>query len=130
MIWLVRSAMCALFPRSASMPGIADTGIDAFLRQYRRECTRLLWSGLVLGAVVFTLAPVITIGVPLPSFLLPRRALDRYARKVTAHPLYLVRQTVFLVKMVAGLCWGSHPDVRKRYALPAYAPDPGTWRDA
>jgi hypothetical protein len=47
---------------------------------------------------------------------------------VTGHRIYLVRQTVFLLKMVAGLCWGAHPDVRARLALRAYPADPGTWR--
>jgi hypothetical protein len=126
--WLILSAMRALYPRSPDLPGIADTGIDEFLRRYRRESTRLLWMGLVLGTIVFTLTPVMTIGVPLPSFLLPRRALDRHALAVASHRLYLVRQTVFLVKMVAGLCWGAHPAVRERLALPPYPPDPGSWR--
>lgn len=129
-LWLMRSAMCALYPGSPTLPSLADTGIDAFLRRYRRESSLLVWSGLVLGTLVFTFAPLITIGVPLPSFLLPRRALDRYAMKVAGHPVYLVRQTVMLVKMVAGLCWGSHPDVRKLFGLPAYPVDPGTWRGA
>lgn len=128
MIWLIRRAMCAFFPRTASLPGVADVGIDAFLEQYRREASRLLWVGLVLGAVVFTLTPLFTIGVPLPAFLLPRRALDRHANKIASHRVYLLRQSVFLVKMIGGLCWGSHPDVRRLMALPPYPPDPGTFR--
>lgn len=128
MIWLIRSAMCALYPPSADLPGVADTGIDAFLARYKRETSLLLWSGLVLGAVVFTLTPLFTVGIPLPSFLLPRGALERHARRITVSRVYLVRQTVFLVKMVAGLCWGAHPDVRKILNLPPYPADPGTWR--
>src|SRR5262245_48601711 len=120
--------MRALYPRSGDVPGIADTGIVEFLSRYRRECSTLVWTGLVLGTFVFTLTPLITIGVPLPSFLLPRRALDRHACAAASHRLYLVRQTVFLVKLVAGLCWGADPEVRKRLALPAYPADPGTWR--
>src|SRR5262245_34544426 len=118
----------ALYPRSEHVPGVADTGIEEFLRRYRRESGLLVWIGLVLGTIVFTLSPLITIGVPLPSFLLPRRALDRHACAVAGHRFYLVRQTVFLVKLVAGLCWGADPEVRKRLALPAYPADPGTWR--
>jgi len=126
--WLILSAMRALYPRSGALPGIDETGIEEFLRRYRRESNRLVWAGLVLGTIVFTLSPLITIGVPLPSFLLPRRALDRHACAVAGHRFYLVRQTVFLVKLVAGLCWGAHPDVRKHLALAPYPPDPGTWR--
>ena len=128
MIWLIRSAMCALMPPSADLPGVADTGIDAFLAQYRRESSLLLWSGLVLGSVVFALTPLLTVAIPLPAFLLPRSALERHARKISTHRFYLLRQTVFLVKMVAGLCWGAHPDVRKILNLPPYPADPGTWR--
>jgi hypothetical protein len=122
--------MCALMPPVDGLPGLADTGIDAFLRQYKRECTALLWAGLILGSVVFTITPLITIGAPLPAFLLPRRALDRHANKIASHRIYVLRQTVFLVKMVAGLCWGSHASVRELLALPPYPPDPGTWRSS
>ena len=115
-------------PASDDFPGLADLGIDAFLRQYKRECPFILWLGLVVGSVVFAITPLITIGVPLPSFLLPKRALDRHANAIASHPVYVLRQAVFLVKMVAGLCWGSHPSVRKILALPPYPPDPGTWR--
>jgi hypothetical protein len=126
--WLILSAMKALYPRTGDLPGVADTGIEEFLRRYRRETSRLIWTGLVFGTFVFTFFPLLTIGVPLPSFLLPRRTLDRYAHAVATHPLYLVRQAIFLVTMAAGLCWGAHPDVRARLALPAYPPDPGGYR--
>lgn len=128
MIWLIRSAMCAFFPRAEGLPGVADVGIDAFLERFREETSRLMWVGLVLGAVVFAITPLFTIGVPLPSFLLPKRALDRHANKIASHPVYVLRQAVFLVKMVGGLCWGSHPDVRRIMELPPYPPDPGTFR--
>ena len=128
MIWLIRRAMCALYPKTASLPGIADTDVEGFLRRYKRESTALMWIGLVFGAVVFTLTPLITIGVPLPSFLLPKKALDRHASKIARHPVYLLRQAVFLVKFSAGLCWGADACVRGLFALPPYPADPGTWR--
>src|SRR5262249_550140 len=130
----ILSAMRALYPRGPSdprthdLPGVEDTGIAAFLEQYRKESTALLWAGLVLGALVFTLTPLMTVWIPLPSFLLPRKVLDRHAYRVATHRLYLVRQPIVLLKMVAGLCWGSHPKIRERWHLPAYAADPGTWR--
>lgn len=128
MIWLLRSAMCAIFPRTERLPGIADTDIDEFLARYRRESSLLLWTGLVLGGVIFTITPLFTIGIPLPSFLLPRRALDRHAAAILSNRFYLVRQAVFLVKMVGGLCWGSHPAIRAILSLPPYPEDPGTYR--
>ena len=46
------------------------------------------------------------------AFLLGLR--DRYAHAVSSHPLYLVRQLIFLVKFAGGLCWGRDPAVRAR----------------
>lgn len=128
MIWLVRSAMCAFYPRTDDLPGLEDVGIDAFLVQFKRETTFLMWLGTVLGALVYHLSPLLTIFVPLPALLLTKRLRDEHAHKLGAHPIYLVRQTAMLVKLPAGLCWGRHPDVRKKLALPVLPPDPDTWR--
>jgi hypothetical protein len=125
---LIRAALVALMPPAAGFPGVADTGLDEFLDRFRRESSRMLWIGVVAGAVVFTLLPPFTIGVPLPSFLLGAKLRDRYAAAVTKHPLYLVRQAIFILKMCGGLCWGQHPAVRAQLNLPPYPADPGTWR--
>ena len=53
---------------------------------------------------------------------------DKHANKITSAPIYLVRQAIFLLKLPGGLCWGTHPTVRKHFALAAYAPDPETVR--
>ena len=74
MLWLIKFAMCTMMPRTAGLPGIADTDLDGFLRRMKKETNLLYWLGLVLGALVFTLTPLITIGVPLPAFALPRKA--------------------------------------------------------
>ena len=127
MLWLVRSAIVALFPRT-DLPGAADCGLDAFLVKYRRESTLLLWLGAIAGALVFHLTPVLTVYVPLPAFLLPRALLEKHAQRITTTRFYLLRQAVFLVKLVGGLCWGAHPEVRRRFMLQPLKPDPGTWR--
>lgn len=128
MLWLVRSAMVALYPRAAGLPGLADTGIDPFLRQFRRETTRLVWLGVVLAALLFHAAPPFTVGVPLPAFLLPPRLRDAHARRMGNANLYLVKQAMLVLKLPAGLCWGRDPEVRRHFAMPVYGPDPGTWR--
>ena len=128
MTWLVRAAIVALYPRTADLPGAADCGLDEFLVRYRRESTPLLWLGAVAGALAFHLTPLFTVYVPLPAFWLPRPLLERHAQRVTTTNLYLLRQAVFLVKMVAGLCWGADPAVRARFGLPPLPTDPGTWR--
>lgn len=134
MLWLVRSAIVALYPRverdGLVIPGAADCGLDDFLRRFKAETPMLVWVGTVLGALVFHLSPLMTVFVPLPAFLLPAGLLDRHAARITGTSVYLLRQAVFLVKLPGGLCWGADPQVRKLIALPALGPDPGTWRAA
>ena len=114
-------------PAVDGLPGLGDTKLEPFIRAYLREMDMLSTTGLVLGALLFVLAPVITIGVPLPSFLLPAKWLDSYSNRVVGHPIYLVRQGISVLKMVACLCWGADPMVRKRLNLDPYPADPGTW---
>ncbi len=124
----MRHAMRALYPRTEALPGLEDTDDAAFLARYRQETTRLMWLGLVLATFVFVSTPLLTVYLPLPSFLLPRALLDRHAYRVTYSRLYLLRQAVFLLKLTAGLCWGSHPSVRAKMAMAPYPADPDTWR--
>jgi hypothetical protein len=130
MIWLIKFAMRTMMPRTEALPGIADTNLDGFLHRLRTDANFLYWLGLVLGALVFMLTPLFTIGVPLPAVALPRKALARHTERVLSHPIYLVRQAVFLVRVSAGLCWGADENVRARFALPPYPPDPGTFRQS
>jgi hypothetical protein len=128
MTWLVRTAIVLLYPREGDLPGAEDCDLDAFLERFRRETTPLMWFGVVLGAIVFHLTPIFTVFVPAPAFALPPALANRHAERVSASDVYLLRQAIFLVKLVAGLAWGGHPSVRARFALPPLAPDPGTWR--
>jgi hypothetical protein len=128
MLWLMRFTMCALFPRTKHLPGLSDTEVREFLRRFRRETTLSIWIGISLGTLLFIWSPPFTVGLPLPAFLLPKKKLDRHARKLAASRYYLVRQLIFLVKMIAGFCWGADPQVRKAFNLKALPPDPGTLR--
>jgi hypothetical protein len=127
--WFIQHAMKALYPRTEALPGIEDTDVSGFLVRYRRESSTLMWLGLVAGTFAFVWSPVVTLLLPLPSFVLPRKLLDRHAFRVTYSRIYLLRQAVFLVKLAAGLCWGMHPEVRRRFAMAPYPEDPGTWRE-
>lgn len=120
--------MATFYPRSERFPGIEDMALDAYLARFKRECAPLMWAGFVLGTLFFHLTPLFTVFIPLPAFLLSEGARERHAQRLTGHPLYYVRQPVFLVKMVAGLLWGADPRVRAALALPPYPADPGTWR--
>lgn len=128
MLALVRAAIILLYPRTPELPGAEDCDLDAFLTKYREETTPLVWAGVVLGAIVFHLTPVLTVKVPLPAFFLPAKLADRHAHEISSTDSYMLRQAIFLVKLVAGLAWGSHPDVRKHFALAPLAADPDDWR--
>ena len=122
--------MVTFYPRAEGFPGIEDMDLDAYLVGYRRECAVIMWAGFVLGTLLYHLTPLLTVFVPLPAFLLPAGLRERHAQRVLAHPIYYVRQPVYLLKMIAGLRWGADPRVRERFGLPAYGVDPGTWRRA
>jgi hypothetical protein len=117
-----------MFPAEGDMPGVADMDAAAYVRKLRAESTFTYWVGVVVGALVFIAAPVITIGWPVPAMLLPAATLDRYADRVAGHPIYLVRQAMLLLKLNGGMLWAAHPTVRAAFGLPAYPPDPGTFR--
>lgn len=129
-LWLIKQAMYPLLPRSSHLPGLADTDLDAFLRRLRRESDVVFWSGLWLGALVFAATPLITLGVPLPAFLLPRRLLERHTARIITHPIYLLRQALSVVRLIAGMCWGADPRVRACFELAPYPADPGTFRQS
>jgi hypothetical protein len=127
-VWLIRSAIEALYPRHGETPGAGELGLREFLARFRREAPLLMWVGLVASAVVFTLTPVLTVGWPLPSFWLPAAVRDRHAHALASHRWYLLRQLVMLLKMAGGMCWGQSAAVRAAHSVAAYPADPGTWR--
>jgi hypothetical protein len=128
MIWLIKQAMLPFMPRSAALPGLADTELDAFLRRMHRESDSLFWAGIVAGALAFALTPLITLGLPLPAFALPQRWRARHAARLLSHPIYALRQAMILLRYAAGMCWGADPHVRASFALKPYPSDPGTFR--
>jgi hypothetical protein len=120
--------MCDLMPRVGDMPGVADTDIDGFLAQVRRETTFLIWLTIVGGALAFVCTPLLTVYLPLPTFFLPAELRNTHAERAFTRAPYLLRQAMFLLKMYACMCWGQHPSVRERLALAPYPADPGTFR--
>ena len=128
--WLLRSAMRQLYPRTEHFPGIEDCGDVEFVARFHRESAPLLWLGVSAGAWLYALTPLFTVLVPLPSFWLPRGLADKHANKIASLPIYLLRQPIFLVKMIAGLCWGADPKVREAIGLPPYGPDPDAYRQS
>lgn len=129
-IWLIKFAMRTTMPRTDKLPGIADTELDAFLRKMQKEADGMFWLGLVVGAIVFMLSPLVTVWLPVPALFLPKSLLARHSERILAHRIYPLRQAVFLVRLSAGMCWGADANVRARFELPAYIADPGTFRQS
>lgn len=130
MSWFARFALKAVFPSGGALPGIAETDLDGFLERLRAEAPPMVVLGLEAGAILFTFSPLITIGVPLPAFLLPPRLLELHANRLTSHPIYIVRQLMVALKTFAGLCWGADPEVRRAFNLTPYIADPGSWKES
>jgi hypothetical protein len=126
--FVVREAMCVLLPPAHGFPGVAGTDVRGFVERLARDSSATFWLGVVLGSWVIVLSPLITVLVPLPTFWLGESLRDRHASRLIGHPFYLIRQAAFLVKMMAGMCWGMDPVVRERLKIPPVGPDPGTWR--
>ena len=127
---MIRFAMSVMMPEIDGLKGLRDTHIDDFLRKMRREAEPIYWLGLVVGAVVFMLSPIVTVYLPLPAVLLPEKLLARHSERIVSHRIYILRQAVFLVRLSAGMCWGADDGVRETFALSPYPGDPGTFRQS
>ncbi len=127
--WITRFALRAMIPRTEGVKGVGDTGLKPFLKRLNREGTFMFKLGLRASTWVFILTPLFTVFIPAPAFLLSARLRDKHARKLAAHSVYLLRQSAFMLKMVAALCWAADSEVRARVGLTPLTPDPGTWRE-
>jgi hypothetical protein len=125
---LVRFALTAYYPRVDDLPGLADLGVDEKITALRRESTPVFWVGIVLAALVFQLAPILTLRRPWLATSLTPEELDRHAHALTSHPWYLVRQMPLMLKLIGGIFWAQSPEIRSFVNLPPYPPDPGTRR--
>jgi hypothetical protein len=95
--------------------------VAAFFAEYLRRAPLLAAFGLRVMVWALTWLPLVFVGRPLPASALAPTTRERYlARWVDSHSYY-VREGFFLVKMVALLGWGAHPEIRARFAMPPCA---------
>jgi hypothetical protein len=125
---LVRFALTAYYPRTDDLPGLADLDVDEKIAVFRRESTWVFWLGIVAAAVVFQIAPILTLKRPWLAVQLTPEELDRHAHALASHPWYLVRQMPSMLKLIGGMFWAQSPEIRSFVNLPPYPPDPGTRR--
>jgi len=126
--WFTRFAIVAIFPPTDALPGVADTGLAAFLRDLHATAPLAMRFGLWLATVLYMITPLFTVWLPVPAFVLRGRLLERHTARLCASRFYAIRQLVYLLKMIGGLCWGEHAEVRKRFGRPPLEPDPRTWQ--
>ena len=119
-----------MLPASEALPGLDPERTRAFLARFRRESPLGMRLVLDLSVLLFESTPLLTIGVPLPASLLSDESRDRHADRMARHRLYLVRQSMKMLKTVAGLVWGADADVRAALGIPRYEADPDDWRCA
>ena len=128
MSWFTRFAIEAIFPPTDVLPGVAQTDLKGFLRDLHQDAPLMMRVGIWLATFVYMATPLFTVYLPVPAFMLRGRLLTRHTAKILRSRSYIVRQMVYLLKMVGGLCWGEHPEVRKRFGRPPLPPDPQTWQ--
>lgn len=121
--------LSAVFPPADGVPGIGDfpdglPRVQQMLGESPLSFRAVVW----LATLLFMVSPLMTIGWPLPAFLLPRAKLDHHAHALASSRIYLVRQANLMLKTVGGMLWGGHPMVRENLGLVAYSDDPGTFR--
>jgi len=126
--WFTRFAIEAIFPPTETLPGIAETDLDGFLRDLHAEAPLLMRVGIWLATVVYMITPLFTVLLPVPAFLLRGRLLARHTDTLVSSRIYVIRQVIYLLKMVGGLCWGEHAEVRRRFGRPPLEPDPRTFQ--
>jgi hypothetical protein len=125
---LVQHCLVAMFPPTDDFPGIATMDLPQYVTRFLSDASWLLWLGTVGSSLLFVATPIVTIYVPLPSFLLTRTALDRHAQNAADSNIYLLRNASFLVKMIGGLHWAGTPAIRSTFHMAPYPPDPQNWR--
>jgi hypothetical protein len=104
--------------------------VAAFFAEYLERVPFLAAIGLRLMVWALVWLPIVFIGRPVAASSLPAAARDRYLSRWTQAHSYYVREGFFLVKTVALLGWGAHPQVRARFAMPPVAVTPAPSSEA
>ncbi len=95
--------------------------VAAFFSHYLRRVPFLAAFGLRFMVWALLWLPVVFVGRPVAASSLPPDVRSRYLSRWTESHSYYLREGFFLVKTVALLGWGAHPEVRARFAMPPVA---------
>ncbi len=102
------------------------TDVAAFFSLYLRRVPFLAAFGLRLMVWALLWLPIVFVARPVAASSLPPDVRSRYLARWTESHVYYVREGFFLVKTVALLGWGAHPEVRARFAMPPASVTPVT----
>ena len=127
---ITRYALKTVLPATERVRGMDDDILEPFLERVGREAPPMMTLGLVGASWILTFSPILTIGVPLPAFMLPKALLEKHLNRAASHPLYPLRLALTAIKTIAGMCWGADPEVREALGLPPHESDPSAWKGA
>ena len=130
MLQLTAWTLAVVFPSTKALSGLDTIDTKPFLRQLNREAPFTIRATLAVSVLLFNLTPLLTLGIPLPAFLLSPARVDLHAQRLSVSSLYLLRQIMLMLKTMGGLCWGAAPEVRQQLTLAAYPADTGHWRQS
>ena len=130
MLQLTSWTFARIFPSTAALPGLDTFDSKPFIRQLHREAPFTIRATLIVSVLLFHLTPLLTLGIPLPAFLLSAKQVDAHAQRLSMSNIYLLRQIMLMLKTIGGLCWGAMPEVRQKLAMPVYPEDSGRWRQS
>ncbi|MGD0528250.1 MAG: hypothetical protein ABSE49_24155 [Polyangiaceae bacterium] len=91
--------------------------VAAFLDGYLRRVPFQAALGLRVVTWAITWLPLFFVGVPLPAHRLSKETRLRYVERWAHARFYLLREGFYLLKAIALMGWGAHPDVRARLGL-------------
>ena len=110
------------------LPHIAETEIKEFLEKFQKEAVFTLRMVVFLCLLAWIFTPLLTIFVPLPTFLLSKKMCEKHTRKLTTNKIYILRQTMMLLKQFVGLIWGANNKIRNSINLKPYESNPDRFK--
>ena len=110
-------------------PAIARD-VAAYFDRYLASVPPLTRVGLRAMIAALLGLPIFFLGRPTLASDLSPEMRERYMSKWVHARSYFLREGFFLVKTVALLGWGAHPEVRARFAMPPVAVTPAPSSEA
>lgn len=107
---------------------ISENEIKEFLNKLQKEATFTLRAVTNLCLLAWVCTPILTIFIPLPAFLLSQKMCEKHTYRLTVSKIYVLRQSMLLLKQIVGLLWGAHNKVRNSLNIKVYDPDPDRFK--